>query len=117
MMGRLKSEQGHFSTTSTLKLRCLPITSFGGSTRLSIRPGFEAKLCLIIRRWGARRSDPELMVRMLVVDCDPLGAVDLSRSSGEPHLTLVLQGRHRGRHPRIIRRSRVPAMSFREEDL
>jgi hypothetical protein len=53
MMGRLNSEQGHFSTTSTLKLRCLTITSFGASTRLSICPGFAANLCLIYSSMGA----------------------------------------------------------------
>jgi len=41
MMGRLKSEQDQLFS-STLKMRCQTITSFGGSILLSICPGFAA---------------------------------------------------------------------------
>jgi hypothetical protein len=51
---------------------------------------------------GRPSIDPELMIRMLIlryVFCNSLGAADLSRSAGEPGLSLVLQARHRRCYP------------------
>ena len=51
---------------------------------------------------GRPSIDPVLMIRMLIIGYvfgAPLGAVAVSRGTGELRLSLVLQARHRGQDP------------------
>src|SRR5438067_12629292 len=103
MMGRLKSDQGQLFYEFRLG-DAVPedhlVRKIDAALDLSWLRG---ELAPHYSSMGRPSIDPELMIRLLVVGvrlCDSLGAANLSRRAGEPRLSMVLQARYRGCHPR-----------------
>src|SRR5256714_15199954 len=97
MMGRLKSDQGQLfyefhlgdAVPEDHLVRKIDTALDLSWLRSELAPHYSSM--------GRPSIDPELMIRMLVVGYvlrDPLGAADLSRSSSERRVSLVLQARH-----------------------
>jgi hypothetical protein len=68
MMGRLNHDQGRLIYSLCLDGRCRTITSSARLLAFSTCPGFHSELASYYPQIGRPSIDPELMIRMLIID-------------------------------------------------